>query len=126
MPLAIVTRDPALISDKVARRLGPIIQTAVADALDVVDDQNARLNPNEVEVRFRDIGPLDVNASPFSVDVFANDYPGRRKNLQQRTEMIAQALKVDAELFEGSLPLSVFGNTCFVWIILGPAGFVLL
>ena len=117
MPLGIVTSKPGLIDAAVAKKLGPLIQKSIAETLDCAED-GGHLTLNDVEVRFQEVGPFDVNSVPFSLEIFANDFPSRRVNLQKRTETIATLLRSS-----GILPKEVFKTYSFVWILLAPAGF---
>lgn len=122
MPLVVVSRNPQILSDDQARRLGPDLQKIVAEALDGNDEEGSRLKPEEIEVRFRDNGPLDVNSSPFAVEVFANEYPSRKEDLEARVGQIARELRVHP-----AVPPSVIDDKGgFVWVMLAPAGFELL
>ena len=117
MPLGIVTSKPGLIKATVAKKLGPLIQKSMVETLDCADE-GGHLTLNDVEVRFQEVGPLDINSMPFSLEIFANDFPSRRVNLQKRTEALATLLRT-----AGILPKEVFKTHSFVWILLAPAGF---
>ena len=61
MPLATIWRDPKLVTDKKAVAIRDVLQFAVQETLGV--------NLDEVEVRVRDIGPLDINYMPIGIEI---------------------------------------------------------
>lgn len=128
MPLVIVTTNPLVITGAMCAKLGPDLQVHIADALNVSDEPDAGLTPSDIEVRFRTPGPLDVGYPDLGLDVFANDYPARRANIQRRTEMIANALRFKCTNYTGGyLPPCAFDKESnFVWVMLVPAGFAKL
>lgn len=123
MPLVIVTRKKEKVSDKDVERLGPILQSVVAEAL-TCDEEDGRLTEKEIEVRFREPSSFDRNVSDLSVEVFANDFPSRRANLQRRTEQISNQLRIRGRLDPTLCTGAYAGN--FVWVLLAPAGFAFL
>ncbi len=120
MPLATVTLNPMLAIDKKA--FGEHLAYAIAKFLHCRD---GALNPNEIEVRFREYGPHDLNVQDLMIEVVANDYPDRRATLEQRTEFIATNIR-DYLGTRGALRLSLCGGDNFVWVMLVPAAFVKL
>ena len=122
MPLVIVTRDPNTMNDAQALKLGPDLATIVAEALNAPNDEGGALTAKDIEVRFRDIGPLDLNASPLEIEVFANDYPSRKANLEDRVDRICRELRIHP-----SVPTCAIDDKGgFVWVFLGAAAFGLL
>lgn len=119
MPLVVLTRDPKQVSDEAIRALLPALQRYVAEALNTPNDEAGHLTVGEVEVRVREPGLLDLNASPFGVEVFANHVPARAENIGVRTNQIARELRGNPHV-----PLDVIDDKGgFVWVILGVAGF---
>lgn len=121
MPLVIVTRNPELLSDREAVEIGPLLQQIVAAALTC---EEGKLTQDDIEVRFREAGPLDVGVKKLQIEVIANDYLSRRINLQQRTEQIGHQLQVHGNLSRWLFGGKDTGN--FVWVRLTPAGFAFL
>ncbi len=60
MPQATIWRDASLVNNKKAVLIRDVVQLAVQTALKVELD--------EVEVRVRNIGPLDINYMPIEID----------------------------------------------------------
>jgi hypothetical protein len=119
MPLVVVTRDPKVLGDEQALRLGKLLQDVVADFLNAPADLGGELGPDEIEVRFRDIGPLDINASPLGIEIFAGDFPTRRINLEERVDRICRDLRTHPDV-----PDSVIDDKGgFVWVFLGQTAF---
>ncbi len=71
MPLATIWRDPKVVSDKQAVALRDVLQFAVQTALEVELD--------EVEVRVRDIGPLDINYMPIGIEIDTGAGKGNKR-----------------------------------------------
>ncbi len=119
MPLVEVTRNPKFLDDEQARDFGPRLQRIVALRL-TCGDPGGVLDEKEIEVRFRDPGPLDVNVSDLQVEIFANHFPSREANIDERTAQIAKDLHNHT-----NLPHVLFrkGNENFVWVFLGRASF---
>ena len=119
MPKVIVTRDPSVMDDDAARLLGADLPRIVAEALGC---EEGPLIPTDVWVTFRDVGPLDVNAPPFAVEVIANEFPARRANLDRRADLIASELREHP-----AIPAFVIdGKGGFVWVRIMLAEFELL
>ncbi|HEV8677305.1 MAG TPA: hypothetical protein VN701_00510 [Candidatus Paceibacterota bacterium] len=124
MPLVVVNRNPEVLTDNMAKELGPLLQRIVATALHVEGNKKGHLKPKDIEVRFQNIGPLDVNSSDLAIEIFANDVKGRRKDIQTRTVSIWGTLREYAIRRPGEyMPEHVVGHDNFVWILLAPAGF---
>lgn len=119
MPLITVSRDPAKVSDDLIRQLGPDLQEIVAQELSVEGLPDSHLSVDDIEVRVRETGPLDLNASPLSIEILANHYVGRASDIQRRTERICKRIRT-----LGVVPEQLVGTKkAFVWIVLGQAGF---
>lgn len=75
----------------------------VAQALHVEEVPSAHLVSRDVEVAVTDTGLYDKNVVPLSVTVWAHDFPERSANIQERTQEIADAIKLylEVESFEG-------------------------
>lgn len=112
MPLVTVARDPKCVDDNTLRWLADILPVAVAQCLTVDSVLEAKLSPNEVEVRFTDFGPFDRRTCPLEIVVFANDFPERRASLKERVRRINDILfrKPDK-------------NDFWVWVLLATGEF---
>ena len=88
----------------------------VAEALDVEKNPDARIISNEIEVCVRESGELDINTKDLEIIIWANSYPERLANLEQRKDEILQ----DVRKFLGDHDRNLTG---FVWVLLQPAAF---
>ncbi len=88
----------------------------VAQALHVEEDPAAHLTANDVEVWVRGHHPHDKCTQGIEIVVWANLFPERNANLEERTEMIAKGVRaILAQVSPG-----VKG---FVWVLLQPGAF---
>lgn len=120
MPLVVVTRNPEIVTDEMLKPLAYKLQEIVVKNLEVLE-KGGDLNVDQIEVRFREPGPHDINYSDLMIEVMANWFAERAENVQERSDWIGEDVK-KAKL----LPDNVFGTDNFVWIFLGEAGFSLL
>ena len=111
MPLVLVwAKDD--IDERVTLELSNNLPKDVADALSC-DDPDGKLTADDVEVRFFNINPYDKSLNDIDVVIFANLYPDRQKNFEERKNAIANAIK---EI----LPP---GNTVSIWVLVAPGAF---
>ena len=122
MPLALVIRDAEVISNKQIHTIGCLVQNAVAYALDVEGNKEAGLTPKDVEVIVRDVRHgVDVGSITLGIVVFANDYPERRVNLDERRMKIETILRKHIPAC-GCAGVMQNGRS-FVWVQLGHGSF---
>lgn len=114
MPLVQVYRDKKRIGDELLLQMKDVIPKAVAKRLTSTDPE-ATLSPNEISVVFHDFGQFDVRGCSLEVIIFANHYPNRGADINERARLIARDLH---ECVAG-LPTHNF----FVYVILGTGGF---
>lgn len=117
MPLVLVTmnrtRFPGL-TDDILELVGNLLTARVASTL-TCDDPGGKLAPKDIVVRFQERSPMDREGEQYALEivVFANDFPSRRTNLEERCcelqDYLRKALKSH---FPG-----------YVWILLSPAAF---
>lgn len=119
MPLVTLTRDPKVISDQVVRKLRFDLQRYVANLLQC--EGGGELTADDIEIRVREPGPLDFNFVAFQVEVTASDLPDRRRNIQDRTQSLANLIADHPAMPKGVVNTS----SAFVWVMLVQAGFVL-
>jgi hypothetical protein len=114
MPLATVWRDPRIVSDKQAVSIRDVVQLAVQTALDVELD--------EVEVRVRDIGPLDINYMPIGIEVDTGAGKGGKRVKARK----ALAIDIAGRVFRsGALPKEWVGpDKSYVWLRICESAFV--
>jgi hypothetical protein len=113
MPLVTIIRDNALVNDLVIKELVAQLPAIVAYALDVPEEPNGRLSLSDIEVLVREKHHLDANNAPLAIVICSADFPGRRKNLDNRKKRIIDDIKI-------AIPPEVHG---FVWVLLAPSSF---
>lgn len=113
MPLVHLQRDPQIVNDRIVKEIADALPAIVATALDVPENPDARLTANDIEVLIRDKHYLDVNTPPLSVIVYAQDFPERKKSLNDRRIAIAGGIRMHK-------PTDIHG---FVWIFLGDTSY---
>lgn len=120
MPLVLIHRNPKLLSDNYLQRMIESLPQMVANALSVEGVPSASLTAEEVEIRVSNRGPLDQNTMPLGITIFANFYPERAENLDERTERFQKWIKtvLPPGFFDGVPRLG------YVWILLGHGKFV--
>lgn len=114
MPLVIVTTPETRFPDATLRDIAELLIDRVARTL-TCDDPGGQLAPSDIEVRFDTRSSLDLGGEryDFEVIVFANDFPSRRQNLDERCAVLRDALRA-------RLTPDLHG---YVWIRLAPAAF---
>ncbi len=114
MPLVLAYRDPGKVSEEFFSKLTSKLQGIVAEALSVPGTAG-ELKLGEIEVWVCDAQPGDVNTLPLEIIIWANYYPKRKKNLDERRARIVKEIK---KLIPENLKI-----TGFVWVLLAPASF---
>ena len=112
MPLIIVNRSSE-VEDHVYIRLKNNLQKIVADAL-TCENPDGNLTGADIELWSRKKDYFDdLGFESLQIIVFANDYPERRINLEERREKIQKRIKA-------LLPSHLTG---WVWILLAEGSF---
>lgn len=94
MPLVLVSYGKKLEdSQDLIKHLTLAMPEIVARALDVYNDPTARLTAKDVCVSPMFRNTEDVNGKDLEIIVMANDYPERRKNLDDRRGAITRDIK---------------------------------
>ncbi len=89
------------------------LREIIAEAL-TCDNPDGALTENDIKVNFVEQNPVfDITGYDISIVIWANEYPERKENLDERTREIAADLK---EI----LPLNL---KCFVWVLPAPGNF---
>lgn len=84
----------------------------VAKALSVPNTEG-ELTSSEIEVKFEKFGPLDIHTKDVEIMIWANDYPARKEDLDERRKRIVG--EVEKHLWRDT--------TFFVWVLLQPGSF---
>lgn len=114
MPLATIWRDPHLVNDKKAVSIRDAVQWAVREALDVSLDK--------IEVRVRDIGPLDLNYMPIGIEIDTGTGKNRSR-VKRKNEL---ATDIAARIFRSEVmdPEWIGPDQSYVWIRICESSFV--
>lgn len=121
MPLAIVKTGRHAFSDQEWSTFASDLREIISHALHAPDDEGGALSVSDIEIEYREIGMRDENTESLMVTIFANDFPSRKQNIEERTGLIASGVAT-------IMPLSCkgeVGKQGFVWVLLSPAAFVM-
>jgi hypothetical protein len=92
MPLIEVTYDESLSEDAL-RGLARALPNVVSEAVQCPEEPwNGPPGPGDIEIRFRQKGPLDIGDLDVVVEVRAKRYESRARESQQRADFIRQRL----------------------------------
>jgi len=118
MPLVYIQYKVGRFAENLVEYLAGRMPEIVANALDAGQEGNkeACLFPGDVEVWVRESGKLDVNTRDLEIIIWANSYPERLANLEQRKDRIIR----DVREFLGNYDRNLSG---FVWVLLQPGAF---
>jgi hypothetical protein len=111
VPLAHIRRT-INISDAMMEEILPRLASIIADALNIPDTPGA-LVPDDIEFEVVDSGKFDTKKHDFSMTIFANEYPERAANLDERRE------KIQADL-ASLIPQTL---SYYVWPLLSKGSF---
>lgn len=123
MPLVLLTWDKTKLSGNRVLDLARALPAVVAGALTIEPPELGQLRAEEIEVRLRMVDIYDINASPLSIEIFANAYPARQANIQERTNLIASAVNRFIDEHHPNMRDRLGKKQSFVWVLLAPAGF---
>ncbi|TSC60268.1 MAG: hypothetical protein LiPW15_146 [Parcubacteria group bacterium LiPW_15] len=116
MPLVTIHHKFGVPQEDIIWSLAKELPEIVAEALNVKGKPEAHLDPGDVEVRISRLGEHDVNTRDVEIIVTANFYLERMANLEEREEMILNAVRD----FFADYDFNVSG---YVWIDLKLAAF---
>lgn len=116
MPLVVINYKAGRLPEDLIRSLALEIPDIVASALSVEENPEARLGPEDIEVRVQESGKMDVNAKDLEIVIWANSYPERLLNFAERKDMIL----VDIRAFLADYDSNPSG---FVWVLIQPGAF---
>jgi hypothetical protein len=107
MPLVTLAYKPDRVLEQMANRLMHALPEIVAQALHVPSNEDAHLTEDEVEVR-----PIELrkslNAMDIGIIIHANDYPERRQNLDERRNVVVEAVRRFLADYDRNLSVSVW------------------
>ena len=117
MPLVLVSHRSGVLDPTTLVRISRSLQVIVAGALNVEENKQARLFPEDIEVRVQESSVFDQNHKDLEIVVFANQYPERLANLDERTQKIKDELRYS---MRNSITFPFSG---YVWVLLTPGSF---
>lgn len=112
MPLVQVMTSREISGSEISD-LVEAIPHVVARNLNVPGVDGGQLSTKEIDVVIRNNGMFDMVSAECAVVIWANEFPERKANLEERTKNIVRELK--GQLQPGIL--------FYVWIMLAPAAF---
>lgn len=113
MPLVVLCKNPEVINEEIAKKIAQQLPMIVAEALDVPENPDGRLTKDDIEVWVQDASKLDVNSKDLSIIIWANNYPERMANLDERRAKVAKSVR----------QMKPTNATGFIWILLQPGSF---
>ncbi|ONM47244.1 hypothetical protein [Nocardia donostiensis] len=98
MPLVEVTYAP-VVTESVLRELGAVLPHLVSEAVECPEEPyDGDLQPGDVEIRFRQLGPLDRCGLDVVIEVRSKWTESRETNRQERVDTLHQAIETAIEL----------------------------
>lgn len=115
MPLIEVTYDPN-VPESTLRKLADALPHAVSVAVECPEEPyDGDLQPGDVEVRFRALGPLDRSGLDVVIEVRSKFFPSRADNRQERVDRlhadIEEAVGLDDFGVYLSLPVAAWAQS---------------
>ena len=93
MPLVVMhCKQDRLLPDMI-QKLAQELPVIVSRALHVEENPAGHLGPRHIEVRVTESSSYDVNISDVAITVWANLYPERLANLDERREKILAGMR---------------------------------
>lgn len=115
MPLIEVTYDPN-VPESTLRKLADALPHAVSVAVECPEEPyDGDLQPGDVEVRFRALGPFDRSGLDVVIEVRSKFFPSRADNRQERVDRlhadIEEAVGLDDFGVYLSLPVAAWAQS---------------
>ena len=121
MPMVKVHYQPNKVGSPTAKALGDCMAGIVARAL-TCNDPEGELTDSDVEVDVAEMSPKMQTRYDLHIEVEANDYPDRRKDLDQRAQRVAEQVRI---FFNQRAPWQPsYLPKGWVWVKLVPAAWV--
>jgi len=124
MPLVIVTFNPKqlALTFTSATSLAKELAFYTAKTLNIPERNEGLLTPSDIEVEFKEHHPWNFPALPLQIIIFANRYPEREANLDERAKSLAESIR-KSSIFPSHL---IGKEQSFIWIMLVDASFVMI
>ncbi len=116
MPLVVVQHKTGRVLEDMLVTLTHALPDIVAGALDVPENEAARLTAGDIEVWVQESGKYDVNTKDLEIVIWVTDFPERKKDLERRKDVILQGVRTFLAEYDRNL-------SGFVWVLLQPTAF---
>ena len=118
MPVVNIIYNPAKGIEKEASKIADVLPAIIAKTLSIPGHPRADLTEEDTEVRIARCSGLDINPPGLAIEIRANEYEGRKANLDERTAEIVELIK-ESEAWSENL-----NGNAYVWVMLMPASFI--
>jgi len=116
MPVVSLQYKPDRIPKEAIEKLAPALTIFISGALDIPENKDARLKPEDIEVRVTHPHEFNTNAKDLEIMIWAHEYPERSQNIEERKDKIV----ADVRRFFADYDYNITG---WVWILLQPTSF---
>ncbi|WP_336054434.1 hypothetical protein [Streptomyces sp. CA2R101] len=107
MPLVEVTYAPG-VAESELRELGAALPHLVSEAVECPEEPyDGDLQPGDVEIRFRSLGPLDRSGLDVVIEVRSKWFESRAANRQERVDRLHQDIRTATGLQDFGVYLSL-------------------
>ncbi|KUF16759.1 hypothetical protein [Streptomyces silvensis] len=107
MPLVEVTHAPD-VADSTLRELGSVLPHLVSVAVECPEEPyDHDLQPGDIEIRFRKLGPLDRSGLDVVIEVRSKYFESRAENRQERVDELHEAVTAATGLRDFGIYLSL-------------------
>lgn len=107
MPLIEITYSPDVPEENL-RLLGDVLPHLVSLAVECPEEPYDRnLQPGDVEVRFRQLGPFDRSGLDFVIEVRSKWFESRAANRQERVDALYESIEEATGLSDFGVYLSL-------------------
>ncbi|MFG2226266.1 hypothetical protein [Streptomyces sp. NPDC048644] len=107
MPLIEVTYAPT-VAEPQLRELGSVLPHLVSEAVECPEEPyDGDLQPGDVEIRFRKLGPLDRCGLDIVIEVRSKWFESRAANRQERVDALHDAIGAATGLSDFGVYLSL-------------------
>ncbi|MFI6937720.1 hypothetical protein ACIBI4_00495 [Streptomyces sp. NPDC050418] len=107
MPLVEVTYASS-VPEPVLRELGSVLPHLVSLAVECPEEPyDGDLQPGDVEIRFRELGPLDRSGLPVVIEIRSKWFASRAADRQERVDVLHEGIRAATGLDEFGVYLSL-------------------
>ncbi|MEV7415641.1 hypothetical protein [Streptomyces sp. NPDC089919] len=107
MPLVEITYD-LRVPETVLRELSKVLPHLVSVAVECPEEPyDGDLQPGDVELRFRALGPLDLSGLDVVIEIRSKWFESRAVNRQERVDVLHQAIERAVGLQDFGIYLSL-------------------